>query len=1544
MKDIREQLEKLTPKQRALYELMLKEKARPRPALVRRQGPGPAQASFPQQRLWVLQQLEPDCSFAYNVHITVRFTGPLDVGVLERSFNEVVRRHESLRTTLGSEQGAPVLVLHPEVHVPLPVIELGALPRVEQQTEVERRTREESLRPFDMERAPLMRGTVLRLAADDHVVLVTMHHMVTDRWSLGVLVRELMALYAAFSQGQPSPLPELPVQYSDYAAWQREQMRNEQLREQLSYWKRQLTPLPPPLELPTDRPRPSRKSYRGSREFIRLPVSLTRALKAVAQQQDCTLFMLLLAAFKSVLYRSCGQTDISVGSPIANRKLPELELLIGFFVNTLVLRTDLGEDPTFRALLQRVRSTCLQAYSHQDLPFEQLVEELHPERHLNRNPLFQVMFSFQNTPRQDLAVRGLGSQYLLVDPGSSKFDLLLELREEVEDEITGWLEYDTDLFDGATLARMHGHLLRVLERVAVTQEDRLSALPLLSEAERHQLLVEWSGPRRDYPLEETLHARVEAQVERSPHAVAVSFEGHLLTYRELNTQANRLAWHLRGLGAGPESRVAVCLERSTHLVVALLATLKAGAAYVPLDPGYPPQRLEWMLEDARPQVLLTQRSLLGGLPARALPTVLLDTPWDEGQGLSEENPPPLASPGNLAYVIFTSGSTGRPKGAMNTHRAISNRLLWMQEAYALGPGEGVLQKTPFSFDVSVWEFFWPLLVGARLVVARPGGHQDTAYLASLIHAQQISTLHFVPPMLQAFLQEPELERTCASVRRIICSGEALPAELSRRCLRRLPQAELHNLYGPTEAAVDVTAWACQREDERPSVPIGRPIANTFVRVLDAQGGLVPVGVPGELYLGGVQVGRGYLGRPELTAERFVSDPYGPTPEERLYRTGDLARWLPDGSIDFLGRMDFQVKVRGLRIELGEVESALLGAPGVREAVVVAREDVPGDKRLVGYVVPQSGHTLDVSAVRTLLQQRLPEYMVPWTLVVLPALPLSPNGKVERKALPAPRGNAERKASRPPQGPVEQTLARIWSEVLRVETVGAEDDFFALGGHSLLGLRVVSLARREGLEMEVRQLFQHPTLAALAATLSAPAPSSRPPLQAGASPTSEGDEELPLSPNHGWYVETFDVEDHEWGMTLLWDVPPGFDPELLRASVALLFEHHDVFRWRLYRREGRWAQRLLPSVEVPGVEVRDVSGLTPQAQRQTLVEAGRRLLTGLNLVRGPLLSFELFRLGGQGPGKLLICIHHCAYDAYSLRVFFEDLSALYRQLSAGQTPRPLEVPTGYRQYLRALRDHGRSGALEQARAFWLDEARLRPLPPMPVDMPGGRHTDLNSRRLPVPLPRELLGGLRTWLGAHPEASLNDVLLYGLARAYVRWAGTGALRLDVEHNGRTDLLPGVDLLRTMGSTTLKVPVLLEVTADEPPGQAFARVRRSLRETLGHALGHGLLRYGQHEAERQRLASRGSPQVFFNNRGVTLTGSEVVSSTEASFEYLVLPGPEGQENPVSYELMVECDDTPQGPVVTWVYSSALHRDQTMRALAGDMLEQLRALLEAG
>ncbi|NTX17410.1 amino acid adenylation domain-containing protein, partial [Myxococcus sp. CA056] len=952
-------LEKLTPKQRALYELLLKEKKGQlqdattkavERTIPRREDTGPAPASFPQQRLWVVDQLEGGRAFAYNVHITVQFTGALDVALLERCVNQVVRRHESLRTVFAArEDGIPVQVVLPELRLLVPVEDVSHLSKEEQDAEVERRTSEESQRLFDLARGPLLRGKVLRLGPDNHVALVTMHHLVTDRWSLGVFVRELMAFYATGVTGQSHDLPEPAIQYSDFAVWQRERMQGERLRTELEFWKQHLRTLPAPLELPTDRPRPPEQTYRGSRQFVTLPVALTRALKEISQQEGATLFMTLLATFQTLMHRHSRQSDITVGSPIAGRNVPELETLIGFFVNTLVLRNDLGGNPTFRELLRRAKEVCMAAYAHQELPFEKLVEELQPPRDLSRHPLFQVMFSFQNTPRQDLSMPGLQSTYLLVDPGSAKFDLLLELREDRPDEIFGWLEYNTDLFDVATIQRMRGHFYSLLGAVAENPDTRLSELPLLTQEEQLQLRSDFQGQQDDFPRDVCLHSLIEAQARRTPDAEALRFEDSALSYAQLDSRSNQLAWHLRSLGARPGSLVGVCLERSLDLVVALLAVLKSGAAYVPLDPAYPRERLAGMLEDADAPVLLTHEHLKSVLPQHDSRVLCLDSQWDDVAVHSRDSLPLLAGPDAPAYVIFTSGSTGRPKGAINCHSGIVNRLLWMQQQYGLSPDDTVLQKTPFSFDVSVWEFFWPLMTGARLVLAKPGGHQDPAYLVRLISEQRVSTLHFVPSMLRAFLEEPGVEKL-SGLRRVVCSGEALPAELVRRAHALLPaSAEVHNLYGPTEAAVDVSFWHCARGDSRHFVPIGRPVSNTQLHVLDSTGLPTPVGVPGELFIGGVQVGLGYLSRPALTAERFLPDAFSAIPGARLYRTGDVARWLPDGSLEYLGRADFQVKLRGFRIELGEIEAALLAAPGVSDAVVVLREDASAP-RLVAYLV------------------------------------------------------------------------------------------------------------------------------------------------------------------------------------------------------------------------------------------------------------------------------------------------------------------------------------------------------------------------------------------------------------------------------------------------------------------------------------------------------------------------------------------------------------------------------------------------------------------
>jgi amino acid adenylation domain-containing protein len=1031
--------------------------------------------SFAQQRLWFLDQWEPG-NPQYNIAAAMHLTGPLDPAALEQSLREIIRRHEVLRTAFATVAGRPVPVIAPEPDLTLPVIDLSDLAANERQAAVGRRAEAEARTPFDLADGPLLRATLLRLAPEEHVALVVMHHIVGDGWSIGVLNREVAALYAAYLAGQTSPLPELPVQYADYAAWQCGWLCGAALENQLAYWRDRLAGAPAALDVPADRPRPPTPSHCGAAVRFDLPAVAGR-VRALARREGCTPFMVLLAAFQALLHRYTGQEDLCVGTPVAGRGRREVEGLIGFFVNTLVLRGDLSGDPTFAELLGRVRETCLGAYAHQDLPFERLVEELRPERDSSRSPLFQVMFVLQNAPQEALELPGLTVTPWDVDSGTSKFDLTLRLTER-DGELRGELEYSTELFEDETAARLTEHLRTLLEAACTNPSLPVSRLPLLTDTE-HDRLRQWNSTAVDYAQPHLLHRLIEQQARRTPQTEAVRCEDQALSYADLDRHANRLAHCLSRLGVGPDVPVAVCLERSVQLPVALLGTLKAGGCYVPLDPDYPADRLAFLLQDAAPPVLLTQSRLAGRLPPHTAHTVCLDDGWDsDTDGDGDLRLDVGVGPEHLAYVIYTSGSTGPPKGAMNSHRGICNRLLWMQDAYRLTAADTVLQKTPCSFDVSVWEFFWPLLAGARLVLARPGGHRDPAYLAQLIQRARVSVCHFVPSMLEAFLRTPGLEERCVSLRDVVCSGEALSYALQERFFTRLG-ARLHNLYGPTEAAVDVTAWACRQGDGPRVVPIGRPIANTRLHVLDRQLQEVPVGVPGELYIGGVGLARGYHNRPELTAERFVEHPQ----LGRLYRTGDVGRWQAEGVIEYLGRMDRQVKVRGCRVELGEVEAALREHPAVREAVAVAREETPGDVRLVAYVVPRDVEGgAPAEALREHLKEKLPEYMVPSVFVTLEALPLSPNGKLDHRALPAPnRARAGTAGSYvAPRNPVEEAVARIWAEVLGVERVGIHDNFFDLGGHSLLATQALSHIQQEfPVDIPLRRLFEEPTVATLA---------------------------------------------------------------------------------------------------------------------------------------------------------------------------------------------------------------------------------------------------------------------------------------------------------------------------------------------------------------------------------------------------------------------------------------------------------------------------------
>ncbi|MEG7397884.1 amino acid adenylation domain-containing protein [Serratia marcescens] len=1029
--------------------------------------------SFAQQRLWFLTQLE-GMSETYHIPLALRLHGRLDRQALQHSLDALYARHESLRSRFITREDRPQVQILPANGLPLAFHDLRRHP-----AQADTLCRQAATQPFDLTQGPLVRAALIRLADEEHLFLLTCHHIVSDGWSTGILLRELGALYGALRRGDADPLPPLTLQYPDYAAWQRRYLTPERLAAQAQYWRETLIGAPALLTLPTDRPRPTVQSFSGGEVPIAIDAELTQALRQFSRQHGGTLFMTVLAAWSLVLARMAGQQELVIGTPEANRGRLETESLVGFFVSTLALRIDLRDDPDLPTLIARIRHTVLTAQENRDLPFEQVVELVNPPRHLGYTPLFQVMLAWQDGSVRDIPLPGLQAELAGLEYSAAKFDLTLDLADTGEG-ISGTLNFATALFDRATAERYGVYLVQALRAMTLNSPRSVSHIDLLPLAEREHLLHGWNRTERDYPLDQTLAALFEQQVRRTPHATALVSGAESLSYAQLNARANRLAHALIARGVGPDSRVAVCAERGLNMVTALFGILKAGGAYVPLDPAYPGERLQYILQDADPVLLLADAAGRAALGEPATPQLALEAALPET--LSAENPAPRAQASHLAYVIYTSGSTGKPKGAMNEHRGVVNRLVWMQEAYGLTAADTVLQKTPFGFDVSVWEFFWPLMVGARLVMAKPEGHKDPDYLSRAIEQYGVTTLHFVPSMLQSFLADGQAATRCGQVVRVMCSGEALPAALVAEFYRRLPQAELHNLYGPTEAAVDVTAWHCSREAERVSVPIGRPIANTRIYLLDERGQPVPLGAVGELYIGGVQVARGYLNRPELTAERFLSDPFAPG--GRMYRTGDVARYLANGDIEYLGRNDQQVKIRGFRIECGEIEAALATHPAVREAVVDARA-VGDDKRLVAWVVPAADVAEETlaGALRQHVSAALPDYMVPSAWVVVTALPLSPNGKLDRRALPEPQGAQSQAAYEAPQGEHETLLAAIWRELLNVERVGRHDNFFELGGHSLLAVKLMAQLRRAGWGANVQTLFSTPTLSALAQAMS-----------------------------------------------------------------------------------------------------------------------------------------------------------------------------------------------------------------------------------------------------------------------------------------------------------------------------------------------------------------------------------------------------------------------------------------------------------------------------
>ncbi|RKG80214.1 amino acid adenylation domain-containing protein, partial [Corallococcus sp. CA049B] len=1464
--------------------------------------------SFAQQRLWLLDQLQPGDS-SYNVPTALRLSGRVDVEALRRAFEALIARHESLRTTLAASHEAPSQRVHPSAAWELPVADLSALPQEQREEEARRIVAEEARRPFQLATGPLLRGLLVRLGTEEHVLLVTMHHVISDGWSMGVLVREMAAFYEAFTTGSTPALAPLPVQYADFATWQRSWLQGEVLDAQLGYWKQRLAGAPAALELPTDRPRPPVQSHRGATVEVRIPVPLVEALKALAQREGATPFMTLLAAFQVLLSRYSAQDDISVGSPIAGRTQAETEGLIGFFVNTLVLRAHVDPRSTFRELLVQVRGTTLAAYDHQHLPFEKLVEAVQPTRDLSRNPLFQAMFVLQNMPAEDLRLPGLSMRTLPLETRSAKFDLSLGLRESPTG-ITGTLEYATDLFDAATVQRMAGHFGVLLEAIASKPDTRLGDLPLLTGTERQQLLIEWNPPASQTPREPSIPAMVEAQVRRTPDALAVITPERKLTYRELDAKANQLAHRLRGLGVGPEVRVGLCVERTEDLLIGVLGILKAGGAYVPLDPSYPRERLGWLLEDAQGPALVAHSHLLQALPETTATPVCLDS---DAELAKQPTTAPVVDihAGHLAYLIYTSGSTGRPKGVAISHGNAVAFLHWALATFSAEELKGTLAATSLNFDLSVFELFAPLSSGGAVVVAR-----NALHLAELPTASHVTLVNTVPSAMAQLLR---LGAVPPSVRVINLAGEALPETLAKQVYAVPTVQKLFNLYGPSEDTTYSTASLVGRDE----VPlIGRPLPATRAYVLDASLQPVPVGVAGELYLAGEGQARGYLLRPELTAERFVPEPYGP-PGGRVYRTGDRVRYRMDGRLEYLGRIDFQVKVRGFRIELGEIEAALRRAPGLKDAVVVAKGEA-ADKRLVAYVTPKANASLEVEALRTHLRQGLPEYMVPTTFVVLDALPLNSNGKVDRKALPEPEAPQAGSTYEAPRTAAEAKLAAIWAEVLRLPQVGVKDSFFELGGHSLLATQVVSRVRAEfNVELPLRALFESSTVEALAGRLHGSTSAQAPKFTRV---THDGPRPLSFAQQRLWLLDQLQPGDASYNIPTALQLSGHLDVEALRRAFEALVQRHEALRTTFHEHQDQPIQ-IIHAASGWTLPLVDLSS-RPEAQRQ---EEARRLANEearrpFDLARGPLLRSTLVRLGGDSH-LLLLTMHHIISDGWSMGILVREMAAFYEAMSTGSTPALAPLPVQYADFATRQRDWLQGEILEAQLRYWKQQLSGAPAAlELPTDRPRPPVQSRRGATVEVRIPENVSRALKALAqreGATPFMTLLAAFQVLLSR----------------YSAQDDVSVGTPIA---GRTQAETEGLIGFFVNTLVLRAQLNPRATFRELLAQVRGTTFAAFEHQHVPFEKLVEAVQPARDLS-RSPLFQAMFVLQNTPN--EALRLPGLAFQALPLEahsakFDLSLALQEVQAGLVGTLEYATDLFDAVTVQRMAGHFGVLLEAI----
>ncbi len=1478
-----------------------------------------------QFHIWTGQKLNPHLPL-YNMALAFFIQGNIEPEAFRDAFQTLIDRSDSLRTVINDKDDVPLQNFRETLTFDLEFIDFSK--DSAHHGNIKSWLKSRSILNFDLKER-LFDSVLIKLREGEYVWYINQHQLITDGWSCAVIYRRMAEFYQLALNGRLADAPELPS-YLEYQNYEVKFQESTEHRKALAYWQGRNGSAPAPLELYGNTP--SAHSTLTERVYYDLGRERSEKLRGLATEKDfrsfsphLSLFNILSALLFAYLYRISGNSELVIGTPSHNRPTATFQETVGLFIEMFPLGINIEPGETFRSLVKSITSETYDFFRY-----------AHPGcSNAVTHKSYSVVLNYINVAFPDFC--GMPMQSTWLHPGHTDMGHALQLQVHDFDSSGSFqfhFDFNCEVFDQDLRGKAVGHFFHLLDMLLADPDQMISALTLLTDNETRQFDT-WNDTRVDYPEDVCLHQLFEAQVERTPDEVALIFEGESLTYREMNVQANRLAHYLRTLGTGPDVPVGICADRSIEMVIGLYAILKAGGAYVPLDPNYPKDLLDYMLEDSKVSVVLVQRKLIRTIPQDNLQVLCLDELLSDSCSLIQpgdntinidNNPECITTPENMAYVIFTSGSTGRPKGVMNSHRGICNRLLWMQDEYSLTSEDVVLQKTPFSFDVSVWEFFWPLLTGARLVVARPGGHRDTDYLVNVICEQGVTTLHFVPSMLHYFLEDRGAG-SCDSLKRVICSGEALPYALQEQFFSKM-KAELHNLYGPTEAAVDVTYWKCQSGSDLKIVPIGRPVANTRMFILDHHMHPVPVGVPGELHIGGVQVALGYINRQELTKERFIPDPFSDRQGARLYKTGDLCRYLPDGNIEYLGRNDFQVKIHGIRIELGEIEAVLGDEPGVKQCVVVAREDNSGDKHLVAYLVTQT-EAPSIDELRKELKKKLADYMIPSVFVMLDELPLSPNGKIDRKALPEPdsaRPDLDN-AYEEPRTNNEKILARIWADVIGLNQVGIHDNFFDLGGDSIMSIQIAARSVNAGLEFTPGLLLQHQTIAELIANIEA-GHEQRP-----------GKGSVPLTPIQQWFFD-FDLpEPHIWNMAQNLDLSREITPAILEQAFKHLILHHDSLRLRFQRKASGWEQAVSNADNSFALEYYNLSDQTEPEQATSIDRSMQQAHLSLDLQKGPLIRALYFDRGGDQPCQLGIIIHHLVVDGISWYIILEDLETICRDLTEGKTPLLSRKTTPFNEWAEKFVQYANSQACESEADYWIGQVRP-PTASLPrdIDHPGNG-LESSAQTITVKLEPQATHDLLHKVNLSSRISVDEMLLAALMQTLCNWSGSSVLRVDKEGHGREGVIKEVSLYHTLGWFTSLYPLSLVLPDEHGPGQIIRSVKEQIRAIPNRGFGYSPLRYlSKNRTIRDAMKQVPDAEVIFNYLG---TLHELSGQSSRIRLNGFLQGVRGLKGQRPHLIEINSCVIHDQLEAYWTFSTDRHRPETIQGISRKFLQSLQGLI---